>query len=140
MADSTDVILQLSETQWSSAMRERDRVASLTNALVICAAVLQGSILVAGFDTPSLVAAALMIGLGGYGLLASRRHARRFHLEMDRFKKLAARLDELTPDAGLVALEQGPIEDGGHGVWPAAAAHLGLVGLGLVNVALVLML
>jgi hypothetical protein len=137
MADSTDVILQLSDKQWSSAMRARDRMASLTNALVICAAVLQGSIVVAGFDTPAIVAAVLIVALGGGGLLASRRHAQRFRLEMDRFKKLAARLDELTPDAGLVAMEQGPIEDGARS---GAAVHLGLVGLGIINVALVLLL
>ncbi|MHC5007377.1 MAG: hypothetical protein ACYTGF_08490 [Planctomycetota bacterium] len=140
MADSTDVILQLSEKQWSSALRARDRMASLTNALVICVAVLQGSIVVAGFDTPAVVAAALIVALGGGGLLASRRHARRFQLEMDRCKKLAVRLDELTPDAGLVAMEYGPIEDGDRGVRPGAVVHLGLVGLGIINVALVLLL
>ena len=140
MADSTDVILQLSDKQWSSAMRVRDRMASLANALVICAAVLQGSIVLAGFDTPAVMAAALIIALGGCGLLASRRHARRFQLEMDRFRNLAARLDELAPDVGLVALEQGPIEDHHRGVWPAAVVHLGLVGLGIINVALVLLL
>jgi hypothetical protein len=140
MADSTDVILQLSEKQWSSALRARDRMASLTNAVVICAAVLQGSIVVSGFDPPSIAAAALIIALGGGGLLASRRHGRRFHLEMDRFKKLAARLDELTPDAGLVAMEHGPIEDSDHGARSGAAVHLGLVGLGIINVALVLLL
>ncbi|MHC4141185.1 MAG: hypothetical protein ACYSUF_04630 [Planctomycetota bacterium] len=140
MADSTDVILKLSEKQWSSAMRARDRTASLTNALVICAAVLQGSIVVAGFDTPAVVAAAMIFALGIGGLLASRRHSRRFRLEMDRLKKLAARLDELAPDAGLVALEQGPIEDADHGVRPAVSVHLGLVGLGIINGALVLLL
>ena len=140
MADSTDVILQLSEKQWSSAMRVRDRMASLTNALVICAAVLQGSIVVAGFDTPAIAAAGLIIALGGGGLLASRRHARLFQLEMDRLQKLAARLDELAPDAGLVAMEQGPIEEHDHGIRPAAVVHLGLVGLGIINGALVLLL
>ena len=125
MADSTDVILQLSEKQWSSAMRVRDRMASLTNALVICAAVLQGSIVVAGFDTPAIAAAGLIIALGGGGLLASRRHARRFQLEMDRLKKLAARLDELAPDAGLVALEQGPIEEHDCGVLPVCGRSPG---------------
>jgi hypothetical protein len=140
MADSTDVILQLSEKQWSSAMQGRDRMASLTNALVIGAAVLQGSIVVAGFETPAVVAAALIVALGGGGLLASRRHARRFQLEMDRFKKLAARLDEMAPDAGLVALEQGPIDQHDHGIRPVAVVHLGLVGLGIINGALVLLL
>ena len=140
MADSTDVILKLSEKQWSSAMRARDRTASLTNALVICATVLQGSIVVAGFDTPAVMAAALIIAFGGGGLLASRRHSRRFRLEMDRFKKLAARLDELAPDAGLVAMEQGPIEEHDHGIRPDTVVHLGLVGLGIINVALVLLL
>jgi hypothetical protein len=140
MANSTDVILQLCDKQWSSAMRAVDRVAALANALLICAAVLQGSIVLAGFDTPAIVAAGLIIALGVGGLMASRRHTRRSQLEMDRFKKLAARLDELAPDAGLVALEQGPIEDGDHGVWLATVVHLGLVGLGTINVALVLLL
>jgi hypothetical protein len=139
MADSTDVILQLSQTQWSSAMQAKDRMASLTNALVIAAAVLQGFIVLRGFDPPALAAAALMIGLGVYGGLSSRRYARRYRLEMERFAKLAGRLDELTPDAGLVALEQGPIEDQGYWLWPVGVVHLGLVSLGLVNIALVVL-
>ncbi len=93
-----------------------------------------------GFDPPTLAAAALMIALGVYGGLSAHRHARHLRLEMERFAKLAGRLDELAPDAGLVALEQGPIEDQGHGLWPAAVVHLGLVGLGLVNLALVALL
>ncbi|MHC4127684.1 MAG: hypothetical protein ACYSUA_05850 [Planctomycetota bacterium] len=140
MADSTDVILQLSRKQWSSALQAKDRMASLANALVIAAAILQGFIVLRGFDPPALAAAALMIGLGVYGGLSARRHGQRFRLEMERFAKLAGRLDELAPDAGLVALEQGPIADQGHGLWPAAVVHLGLVSLGLVNMALVALL
>ncbi|MHC4082035.1 MAG: hypothetical protein ACYS15_17965 [Planctomycetota bacterium] len=140
MADSTDVILRLAGTQWSSAMRAKDRAAARTSALLISAAVLQATIVITGFEPPSIMAAGLMVALGFGGLLASRRHARRLEQQMDRFRQLAARLDELAPDAGLVALEQGPIDGCGLAIWPAAAVPLALVALGVLNVALVLLL
>jgi hypothetical protein len=121
-------------------MCARDRTASLTDVLVISAAVLQGFIVLRGFDAPALAAAALMIGLAAYGGLSSRRYARRFRLEMERFRQLAVRLDELAPDAGLVALDKGPIEDHDRHLPATRVVHLGLVSLGLVNIALVFLL
>jgi hypothetical protein len=140
MADATDVILRLTDKQWSSAMQARERMASLTNALLISAAVLQGAVVVRGFDTPSLLAAAIIIGLGLFGGLSSRRAELRFRAEMERFGRLAKRLDELTPDAGLVALEQGPLEDDDRGLSLASVVGPGLVSLGIINVALVIFL
>ena len=63
MADSTDVILRLCDKQWSSAVSAGDRTASVTNVLLISAVLLQGFIVLRGFDAPALAAAALMIGL-----------------------------------------------------------------------------
>jgi hypothetical protein len=138
VADSTDVILQLSDKQWSSAVRARDRAAALANVFVLAAAVLQAAIVLTGYDATSMPAAVLICVLGVYGGLACWRYARRFHRDMQRFDKLARRLDELAPDAGLVALEKGPLEDRGLGFSPAWVLHAGLVILGLVNVGLII--
>ena len=134
MADSTDVILQLSDKQWSSAMQARDRMAALANALIVAAAVLQGFMVLDGFATASLTAGALMIALGVYGALATRRYTVRFHREMERFTKLAHRLDELAPDAGLVALEMGPHEAHARRFSPVWLVHAGLVLLGAADI------
>jgi hypothetical protein len=138
VADSTDVILQLSDKQWSSAMQARDRMASLANALIVAAAVLQGFVVLDGFETASLAAAAVMIALGVYGAIATRRYTARFRTELERFTKLAARLDELAPDAGLVALEMGPQEASARRFSPVWLVHAGLVLLGAVNLAVAL--
>jgi hypothetical protein len=138
MADSTDVILQLANKQWSSATRARDRMASVTNALVIAAAVLQGAVILRGFEGPALLAAGLIMILGLYGGLASLRYGRRFRREMKRFGQLAGRLDELAPDAGLVALEKGPLEDDDHRFPAVPLVPAGLVLLGILNIALIL--
>jgi hypothetical protein len=138
MADSTDVILRISERHWAGATRARDRMDSLADVLVISAAVLQGVIVLRGFDAPSLLAAALIIGLGVYGALSCHRHVRRFRRDMERFTQLAGRLDELAPDAGLVALETGSPEDHGDRIFAARFVHVGLVALGVINVALVI--
>jgi hypothetical protein len=138
VADSTDVILGLADKQWSSAMQARDRVAALANALIVAAAVLQGFAMLDGLDTASLTAAAVMIALGAYGAVAIRRYARRFRRELQRFAKLAARLDELAPDAGLVALELGPHDLVARRLSPVWLVPAGLVLLGAADIALVL--
>ncbi|MHC4826905.1 MAG: hypothetical protein ACYTEY_10140, partial [Planctomycetota bacterium] len=122
MADSTDVILRLAGTQWSSAMRAKDRAAARTSALLISAAVLQATIVITGFEPPSIMAAGLMVALGFGGLLASRRHARRLEQQMDRFRQLAARLDELAPDAGQIARPHPSIGPCSSATSPASGA------------------
>ena len=62
----------------------------------------------------------------------------RFHSELKRFTKLASRLDELAPDAGLVAMEMGPHEARAGRFSPAWLVCAGLVVLGAVNIALAL--
>ncbi len=138
MADSTDVILQLSDKTWTSAQQVEGRLAALTNVLLMAFAVLQGFIVAAGYEAVALLPAIVIVMLGLYGGIASQRYAQRFQSEVQRFEALARRLDELTPDAGLVALEKGPVSDLARRQTLAKLVYVGLVMVGAANLVFII--
>ena len=137
MADSTDVILQLSDKQWSSALQAESRFASLTNAALLGSTVLQGFIIMRGFDAPALLPAIVMVALGSYGVWAGRQYSRRFRLGIERVEKLARRFDELHPDLGPAVLDTGPAGDRAMRFRAPTLLHAGLITVGLVNLAMI---
>ena len=137
MANSTDIILQLSDKQWSSALQAESRFASLTNVALLGSTVLQGFIIMRGFDAPSLPAAMVMVALGSYGVWAGRQYSQRFRLGIERVEKLAQRFEELHPDLGPAVFETGPAGDRAMRFRVPALLHAGLITAGLVNLVII---
>ena len=137
MANATDVILQLSDKQWSSAQQAESRFASLTNVTLLGSTVLQGFIIMRGFDAPALLAAIVMVVLGSYGVWAGRQYSRRFRLGVERVEELTRRFDELHPDLDPAVFGIGSAGDRASHFRVPTLLHAGLITVGLVNLAMI---
>lgn len=106
MADVTDVIMKMLDTQWAQAKQSEDQRAAVTNYVFVIAAALQGYIVQRNFDKLSLAIAIFLIILGIYGALISYKYYERFRLGMTRVGKWMEKLEELHLDANIAAIEK----------------------------------
>lgn len=99
MADSSDVLLKLSEQKWAEIKQAEDQRASLTNIILLITSAVVGVFTQKGLDRKGLPLSILLIYLGVYGIVVGRKYRERIHYALSIIKLYRNRLDELHPDA-----------------------------------------
>jgi hypothetical protein len=98
MADSTDVLLKLCETRWAEVKQAEDQRSALSNIILLIASAIVGIFTQKGLDRGSLPLALLLIFLGIYGAISSRKYRERIHYSLSILKLYRDHLNELYPD------------------------------------------
>ncbi|MEH2171204.1 MAG: hypothetical protein V7K41_32020 [Nostoc sp.] len=99
MADSTDVLLKLSEQRWAEVKQAEDQRSALSNIILLIASAIVGIFTQKGLDRNNLPLSLLLIFLGIYGAIGSRKYRERIHYSLSILKLYRNRLNELHPDA-----------------------------------------
>lgn len=104
--NDTDVLLKFSEEEWSQARQSEDQRALVTNLIMTVASVIIGVISQRGLDTQTLPLTFLLVTLGLYGGLTSRKLYERHQFHIERARRYRARINELHPNAQLNQLRE----------------------------------
>ncbi|HEY9748366.1 MAG TPA: hypothetical protein V6C63_06800 [Allocoleopsis sp.] len=99
MADSTDVLLKLCEQRWAEVKQAEDQRSALSNIILLIASAIVGIFTQKGLDSNNLPLSLLLIFLGIYGAIGSRKYRERIHYSLSILKLYRDRLNELYPDA-----------------------------------------
>lgn len=99
MADSTDVLLKLYEQRWAEVKQAEDQRSALSNIILLIASAIVGIFTQKGLDRNNLPLSLLLIFLGIYGAIVSRKYRERIHYSLSILKLYRNRLNELHPDA-----------------------------------------
>ncbi|MBD2104681.1 hypothetical protein [Leptolyngbya sp. FACHB-261] len=104
MADSTDVLLKLCEQRWAEVKQAEDQRSALSNIILLIASAIVGVFTQKGLDRNNLPLSLLLIFLGIYGAIGSRKYRERIHYSLSILKLYRDKLDELYPDAQIEKL------------------------------------
>jgi len=143
MADTTDVLLNLIDKQWSQAKQSEDQRSTLTNYVILVAGGLESFIVQRSFSKETLVLAVILVLLGILGAIASAKYYERFRLSMHRVGAMMDKLEELHKDARIWELQTQADKEHIerfpklnkirlHYIW--LMLHIGIAVLGVINV------
>ena len=149
MADATDALLAMFETEMSLAKQAEDQRATFTNLVLIIASVILGLIPNSGgLIRANLPMTISLIVLGLYGALVSQKLYERHRFHYGRARYYRRKINELFPDAEIRKLIDDAEEDHKkrfkrlyrvslNRLW--TLLHLAIGGLGMIFSILVLM-
>ncbi|MDQ3009344.1 MAG: hypothetical protein M3X11_01370 [Acidobacteriota bacterium] len=110
MADATDVLLKFCEQQWTEAKQSEDQRATFTNIILLIASAVVGVIAQKGMSKGMLPISILLILLGIFGAVVSRKLYERHQFHIARLRGWRGRVMELHPDAQLDDLKKLAVE------------------------------
>ena len=112
MADTTDTLLAMFETEMSLAKQAEDQRATFTNLILIIASVILGLIPNSGgIIRANLPMTILLIVLGLYGAVVSQKLYERHRFHYGRARYYRRKINELIPDAEIRKLMDDAEED-----------------------------
>jgi hypothetical protein len=106
MADITDVLLKTYEENLEQIRQSEDQRAAIANIVVIISSVVLGYISQQAISRQILPLTFLLIILGSYGILITRKLYQVFVFHYEKTKWCYAKLDEIYPDLSLSELEE----------------------------------
>ncbi len=104
MADKTDVLLKFCDYNWAQVKQAEDQRVSFSNMILLISSAVIGLIAQKGFSKSMVLLSILLMLLGVFGILVSRKYQERIRYHLFVFNGLRAKIDGLHEDVGLEKL------------------------------------
>src|SRR5436190_24361360 len=116
MAEAVDILIHISEQEYTQAKQSEDQRTNITGLIIIVASAIQGGLTQTGLNRNVLPLTITLILLGIFGGVAVEKLYERFQYHMMVEREIRKRLEELYPDTQLktvrnTALERHKTED-----------------------------
>jgi hypothetical protein len=111
MADTTDVLLKFCEQQWMEAKQAEDQRATFTNIILLISSAVVGVMAQKGLTQSMIPLSILLIVLGIFGAIVSRKLYERHQFHIARLKNWRRRINELHPEARLEILKKEAVDN-----------------------------
>jgi hypothetical protein len=98
MADKSEILIKLSEEDWTQARHAEDERTSFTNIIIVITSAILGLISQSGLSINALPLTFFLVVLGLYGALSSQKLYERHRHFGDRMRLWRNKLADLNPD------------------------------------------
>lgn len=104
MADKTDVLLKFCDYNWAQVKQAEDQRVSFSNMILLISSAVIGLVAQRGLNKNMIFLSTLLMFLGIFGILVSRKYQERIRYHLLVFNGLRAKIDGLHEGVGIEKL------------------------------------